>query len=370
MPVHPSITANLHVAYQHEDVSTLWQDTAGTTASTTGDPVGRWDDQQNSHNLIQGTTSEKPTHTADGINFSSDHLEVAGIGAAISGKSDYTLYIVADVTWEASGDKRMLYLTNTGDSNPLFIFGQLDTEYRMLIRDDNGSFSSTTNGTVTDGLAIYTIVFDSTDMTAYRDGVEIITIPYTANTITFNFSEFFARGSGSNPVSADVLAMYGYSDAHGSGDRGTIESDLDAAYINPPSETPPITTTILVNKPEYIQTVWAGGAISKFNAVYLDTTDNYKAKAAVNTAEATAHVSGIALADATDGELVLIAISGAVLTCDASTFTADTRYVLSDTAGEMGTDAILSGGDYISEIGFANSETEFVVDILNTGVTA
>jgi hypothetical protein len=111
----------------------------------------------------------------------------------------------------------------------------------------------------------------------------------------------------------------------------------------------------------------AGGTISKHDWVYIDTTDNSKVKAADADVEASAVVYGMALHDAVSGEFVMIAIDGAVVTVGGG-LTAKTFYYLGTTAGETVPLGDLSSGDYISQVCFANSATELVIDINNTGV--
>jgi len=95
MALHPSITTALELSVQHEDDSTLWQDTAGTTAAETTDPVRRWDDQSNSYNLLGTADAQRPIHTADGIDFdgSNDRLR-STVGAILDADEDYTIYLV------------------------------------------------------------------------------------------------------------------------------------------------------------------------------------------------------------------------------------------------------------------------------------
>lgn len=113
----------------------------------------------------------------------------------------------------------------------------------------------------------------------------------------------------------------------------------------------------------------AGGTIAKHDAVYIDTSDNNKVKAAVASAEASAAAYGMALHAASSGEYVLVAKNGATVTVGGG-LTAKTRYVVGGTAGEIELQSDLSGGEYITEFCFANSTTELIIDIRATGLTA
>jgi len=113
----------------------------------------------------------------------------------------------------------------------------------------------------------------------------------------------------------------------------------------------------------------AGGTIGKHAAVYIDTTDNNKVKEAAAGAAATAVVYGIALHAASSGEYVLVATDGTTLTVGGG-LTAKTRLVVSGTAGDIELQSDLTGGEYISEVGYATATTTLVIDINVTGLTA
>lgn len=65
--VNPA-TLTLEAWYDPSDISTLWQDSARTTAVTTaGDPVGAIDDKSgNARHLLQATAGSRPTYQVDG----------------------------------------------------------------------------------------------------------------------------------------------------------------------------------------------------------------------------------------------------------------------------------------------------------------
>jgi len=123
------------------------------------------------------------------------------------------------------------------------------------------------------------------------------------------------------------------------------------------------------DNPKHVQIRTAGGTIAKHDMVYIDTSDNNKVKAADNGAAATAVVYGMALHAASSGEKVLVATNGAEITVGGGP-TAKTRYVLGGTAGETELQSDLSGGEYITEVLFAESTTVVVIDIRVTGLTA
>ena len=120
---------------------------------------------------------------------------------------------------------------------------------------------------------------------------------------------------------------------------------------------------------KYIVVRKAGGTIAKHDMVYIDLTANNVVKAASNGAAASAVVYGMALHAASSGEYVLIATNGATVTVGSGP-TAKTRYCLGNTAGASELQSDLTGGEYITEVFFANSTTEIVIDIKVTGLTA
>ncbi len=112
----------------------------------------------------------------------------------------------------------------------------------------------------------------------------------------------------------------------------------------------------------------AGGTIAKHDVVYIDTSDANSVKPASASSSATDYAYGIALHAASDGEYVLIATNGATLTVGGG-LTANTRYVVGADAGKIEPQSSLSGGEYICELGYANSTTELYIDIYYTGNT-
>jgi hypothetical protein len=113
----------------------------------------------------------------------------------------------------------------------------------------------------------------------------------------------------------------------------------------------------------------AGGTIAKHDVVYIDTSDSNSVKPADASASASAYAYGLALHGASDGEYVLVATNGATVTVGGG-LTANTRYVVGGDAGKIEPQSGLSGGEYICELGYANSTTELYIDIYYTGNTA
>jgi hypothetical protein len=92
-----SLGSNLYAWFDASDISTLYQDSARTTAVTTnGDPVGSWGDKSgNSRHLSQGTSGSRPTYTSSGTSLSFDGTDDTMTRAMNLG--DFTLFLVAKV---------------------------------------------------------------------------------------------------------------------------------------------------------------------------------------------------------------------------------------------------------------------------------
>lgn len=127
-------------------------------------------------------------------------------------------------------------------------------------------------------------------------------------------------------------------------------------------------TSAIVDNIKYVATRRAGEALSQFDIVYIDATDGNRVKKADADASASAVAYGMVLHSCADEMFCLVATDGATITVGGG-LTANTRYVVSATAGKLAPQADLLSGDYISEVCFANSTTELKLDINNTGNT-
>lgn len=64
----PNIS-NTFSYWKIDDISSLYEDDAGTTPATVGGPVGRVEDQIGTNHLIQGTVSSRPTLRRDSLGY-------------------------------------------------------------------------------------------------------------------------------------------------------------------------------------------------------------------------------------------------------------------------------------------------------------
>lgn len=113
------------------------------------------------------------------------------------------------------------------------------------------------------------------------------------------------------------------------------------------------------------RTVTCGAAITAGLAVYEDSADGFKVKAAdCTTSAATAKVAGLALGGGNDDGPLLIATGGEL---DLGfTATEGVIYVLSE-AGAIAPVADLATGDYVTVIGVGNSSGNVDLIVKSTG---
>ncbi|WP_172332551.1 hypothetical protein [Mangrovicoccus sp. HB161399] len=104
--------ASLLAEYDPSDLSTLWQDSAGTIPVTAdGDPVGRMDDKSgNGNHLLQATAAARPVyHTSGGLHWlSSDGVDDRLICTLASSASALGLMAcAANLTYNGSAGTAM-----------------------------------------------------------------------------------------------------------------------------------------------------------------------------------------------------------------------------------------------------------------------
>lgn len=128
--------------YDPSDLSTLWQDTAGTTAVTAdGQSVARIDDKSgNGRHLTQSTSGKRPLYkTSGGLHWlefdgADDHLVGSGADAQLVGPWDF--FAAVNITVRSSTT------TNVGlfvkAAAPASIVGSANTE-GMFVRSDTGN---------------------------------------------------------------------------------------------------------------------------------------------------------------------------------------------------------------------------------------
>lgn len=117
----------------------------------------------------------------------------------------------------------------------------------------------------------------------------------------------------------------------------------------------------------------AGATIAAGDVVYLDTTTTGKwqladADAATAAARGQGANVGIALNGASDGQPIVVSVSGAVTL--GAVLTAGAAYYLSGTPGKICPLADVTGGDYYTLLGLAASASVLNLDIQYSGVAS
>lgn len=242
MVLHPSITANLQGAFQHEDDSTLWVDTAGTNDAVVTNPVGRWDDQSgNGRNLTQGTTNRKPIRQSDGLTFpSDDRIENAALGAIASNGADFTLFMVFNPSLLGSDGAVAVFGNNTTEDRYI-IFGSDSTGNELgIITVEGASFDEnySTGGQIEDALMTIALICNSGTITLYKNNVQIAqeTSANSPTTDRLTIGALNYAGGYYNYGYIDQLqCLYVWDVAMDSADRTTTFNDIDSVYVNPSS---------------------------------------------------------------------------------------------------------------------------------------
>lgn len=110
------------------------------------------------------------------------------------------------------------------------------------------------------------------------------------------------------------------------------------------------------------EVVTAGEAITAGSPVYQDASDGdtYKAAAGV---QASSVAVGIAMASAADGQKVVIAVGGSIIS--GATMTVGEKYAVSATSGAIApvSDLLPESGKYITRLGVATDATTMKLDI-------
>lgn len=194
------------VWYDPSDLSTVWQDTAGTVPASANDPVARIDDKSgNGHHATQATVGSRPILRTDGryayleFDGTDDFMDVPTLG--ISGSQNRSLFIAASTINNAN----CILFSQNGK-------GGAGTAERFTLRTDSGgdaraefqslgNTASSSNYQVVDRAVVGVIVDGSTvnDVDVYYEQNVAVG---TAGTTTLNTTDV-------NNVLGRADAMYG-----------------------------------------------------------------------------------------------------------------------------------------------------------------
>jgi hypothetical protein len=162
--------------YDPSDLSTLWQDTAGTTAVTTdGQSVARIDDKSgNGNHLVQATSGNRPLYKTDGtlrwllFDGSNDRLAVSTFGSTVNQPLTVSAGWIQDVSGEGAlcdggqSSQRVHIVSGTSFTNTTCVYAGLTP----------GGALATTGFTRPLTTAVDTAFFSGASSTYRRNGVD------------------------------------------------------------------------------------------------------------------------------------------------------------------------------------------------------
>lgn len=156
--------------YDYQD-SSIWQDSARTTPSSSGDIVGAWDDLSgNGYHVLQATTANKPTLISTGVDFESASgqfllLEDSGITTALSG-NDKPFSVIAELTADAWTDT--LFSLNNSATREIHAQRGITQERRPLNSASDAIATAS-------GIGQHNIyVFTGTNLTLWANGAKTL----------------------------------------------------------------------------------------------------------------------------------------------------------------------------------------------------
>ena len=232
MAITPTNTTNLEFAVEFGE-SAQWQDTAQTTAATTSDPLGSWEDQSaNGYDLEMGTTPFKPVVGSNAITFdgSNDSLENASLGSAFDSGASFACYIVIDPIWGGIP----LQIDDDTTSERIYLQYRSTDKIRLYAQSAvSGSQQNESSNAITTGLQVWCLKFDGSNYVFYVDSVMYCTLS-ALGTAPSGLTHFKLAGDATlvGTAGGDVVGCYVYSTAHNDTDREAIEDELTAAFIS------------------------------------------------------------------------------------------------------------------------------------------
>ena len=236
----PADIANLALWFDANDISTLWQDDAHTTAVTTNnDPVGAWQNKASGGwYVIQVNTSQKPTYKT-GVQNSlpgvrgdgGDALRYASPGFT----SDRYVSVFAVVNSEVSdggpfwttanisNTSKLLFWCSRGAGKPLadVVISGSTVSISLISQDDTATFRQ------------ITMIRNDTSAEAWKNGTSQGTsTPSTGNTIN-NSCRLFTNSNGANPLTGHICELIAYEAVLSTTDRQAVEAYLKAKWGTP-----------------------------------------------------------------------------------------------------------------------------------------
>ena len=128
----------------------------------------------------------------------------------------------------------------------------------------------------------------------------------------------------------------------------------------------PVAGTVTSVSSVSAQTATAGEAITEGNVIYLSSGSAYKAD---NSTAAKATAVGVALASAASGQPCFYVGTADMVLKTGGTFVHNTWYVIGGVAGSIELYSDMSSGEYLTWLGYGNSDTNLVWKNIVTGTT-
>ena len=135
------------------------------------------------------------------------------------------------------------------------------------------------------------------------------------------------------------------------------------------------TTEVKAGPGAVVESGVAGEAITRGEALYRDSVTKKVYAAQRDAGIDSAHVVGLALQDATDGQRVEYQSAGIITIGNSASVTEGVIYLLSATAGgltphtdhDTGVSAVPASGEFATVIGVGNNDDQIILGILNSG---
>lgn len=201
--------------YDPSDLSTLWQDAAGTIPVTAnGDPVGRVGDKSgNANHGTQSTTANKPTYRAGPDALEGDGDDSLTMPGPFYFAAGSATFVVA-VKGPSGSTQRLFAEGSSVSSTPLYMIAKSSSggKIRLFQRNDSNSASELISATtVFDDTWHIVTVKDTGNSVVFRiDGVEEPAQSYSrSGTTTLNAQLLFASPSSPIPYDGEMAGFIG-----------------------------------------------------------------------------------------------------------------------------------------------------------------
>lgn len=214
VPLEPDLDAAIRALFENDeegawydpsDLSTVWQDAAGTTPATAGDPVGRIDDKSgNGNHATQSTSTARPTlQTSGGLYYLEfvvdDFMQTAAFASPLAQPNFISLAGLLPDSTSVSA----LYFDGLASGSRHYSYANKNST-AILVGTDGGSYSGTEpDGTSTN---VWSFNFDGASSYLRQDGTQVA----TGNTGATTFGGLTLMGNITPVASPHTTNMHGF----------------------------------------------------------------------------------------------------------------------------------------------------------------